>query len=172
MIGANLIFSLLLSSNYWVILSAISSGIIMFIPAYLLSKLADFGGGDVKLLTGIGLAIGLLWNPLALLGYLFNLGIFCIPYYGLYVLIYKSDKVRAAPLIAIAFIITLLCGNLLIAFITEATKPPIYCIRETLCTSNLTELDQWTYFYGLRHSSIYSIPLSSLENFSPANLSL
>jgi Flp pilus assembly protein protease CpaA len=175
MIGANLIFSLLLSystHNSWIALSAIGSGIILFIPAYLLSRLADFGGGDVKLLTGIGIAIGLLWNPFALLGYMFNLGILCIPYYGLYVLIYKSDKVRAAPLIALAFVITLLCGNLLIVFISEATKPPVYCITENLCTSNLTLLDQWTYLYGLRSSSISASQLASLENFSPVNLSL
>ncbi|MBM3309275.1 MAG: hypothetical protein FJY77_03385 [Candidatus Altiarchaeales archaeon] len=81
--------------------NAITIGFSYFIIAYVLFKLGQWGGGDVKILLGLGCTLGLLnslnytWNtPITPYhtAYFLNMGILAMPYALIYMLILSCKK--------------------------------------------------------------------------------
>ncbi|MBI2151818.1 prepilin peptidase [Candidatus Woesearchaeota archaeon] len=91
-LGIELIASIL-SDNWWIIESGVLGFTILFLIGYLLYKLGQWGGGDTKLLMGLGAAIGIdlpfqasSWE---LLFFFFAL-LFCGAVYGLGWVVYLA----------------------------------------------------------------------------------
>jgi len=89
------------AKNITPLLNAITLGVGYFIAAYILYKLGQWGGGDVKMLLGLGCTLGLInslgysWNsPLVpyYLSYFLNMGFVALPYALLYMLILSCKK--------------------------------------------------------------------------------
>jgi len=102
LLGLSIFFSLLFSLLNWnfnIVLWSVAYGIFFFLFGYLSFYFGELGGGDVKLLAGIGSALGFLERlnlfntmlPVAI-DFLINLGLVTIPYsicYALFLTIRK-----------------------------------------------------------------------------------
>lgn len=84
-----------------ILLNTVSIGMGYFVVAYVLYHLGQWGGGDVKLLLGLGCTIGLLnsigyvWNTPLLpyyLVYFIDMGVVVLPYALIYMLILSVSK--------------------------------------------------------------------------------
>ena len=85
----------LYSLNFSYILNSLFTGILYFILGYIFFYLGEWGGGDVKIFTGIGCSLGFLKSlnffnngifP-CYIDYIINIGVVSLPYLMLYVLI-------------------------------------------------------------------------------------
>jgi Flp pilus assembly protein protease CpaA len=88
-------------SNTNLIVNSIYLGIAYFAAAYLLYRLGQWGGGDVKLLLGVGCTLGLLnslgfaWDtPLMpyYVAYFINMGFIAMPYALAYMLLLRLSN--------------------------------------------------------------------------------
>ncbi|MBS3124489.1 prepilin peptidase [Candidatus Woesearchaeota archaeon] len=91
-LGIELIASIV-SGNWWIMASGVLGFLVLFIVGYLLYRLGQWGGGDTKLLMGLGAAIGISLpiqtSSWELLFFFFAL-LFCGAVYGLGWVVYLA----------------------------------------------------------------------------------
>ena len=121
------------SGNSGLILNPIAIGVGYFAVAYFLFKLGQWGGGDVKLLLGVGLTFGLLnalnfqWNtPLVpyYIVYFIDLGLLAMPYALLYMIVLSVRK----PAVYLKFLSNLKSKSIIASILLGALAPLLLSI--------------------------------------------